>query len=131
MAMVSEEEEGFARLSIWFEEEEGSGSVGVGRSERGRLARMGLRGAGGGGTGEGEREGSFSLWADDSESESESLGASSGLDVVCGVVVGVRGCVRRGGGGRALCVLKVPSETASVLDMSVGRVFITTLEAEK
>lgn len=45
--------------------------------------------------------------------------------------MGVRGRVRRGADGRALCVLKVPSETASALDMSVGRVFITTLEAEK
>lgn len=124
--MFWEEEELEGWLSVWFrEEEEGSGSVGVGRSERGRLARTGRRGAGGGETGEGEREGSFSLWAESSQSESESLeGVSSG-------VVGGGWIVRCGMVGLALAVLEVLSETASIRGMSVGRVFITTLDAEK
>lgn len=104
---------------------ESSGSAGVGRSERGRLPRMGLRG-GGDGTGEGEREGSFSLWAE----ESESLSGSSGVVVVDGVVVVMGWSVRCGGVGRALSKLRDVSDSANVRGGRVGRVFITTLEAE-
>jgi len=57
-----------------------SGSVGVGRSESGRFASVGLRGLRVGKvTGEGEREGSFSAFSSFSGSESSSGGGWSGM----------------------------------------------------
>ena len=99
----------------------------MGRSERGRLLRVGRRGWGGGGTGEWDSEGSFSLWEEDSESESES-GSEAGAEDE--VVLGAGSSVGRWGGGGEVEELEGVAGGAWVLGVRVGRVFITMLDEE-